>query len=56
MNALTLIFKNLFRKEGGQTLSEYALILALVAIISVAALTLLGGNILSILNEIAAAF
>ena len=56
MNVLTLIFKDLFRREGGQTLSEYALILALIAIISVAALTLLWGNILDILNQIAAAF
>ena len=55
MNALTLFFKRLLRREGGQTLSEYALILALIAIIAIAALTLLGGNILDILNQIAAA-
>jgi len=41
------------REEDGQALVEYALILALVSVVSIAALTLLGGNVSSILNNIA---
>jgi pilus assembly protein Flp/PilA len=40
-------------REEGQALVEYALILALVSIASIAALTLLGGNISAILQDIA---
>jgi len=39
--------------EEGQALVEYALILALVSIASIAALTLLGGNISAILDDVA---
>ncbi len=38
--------------ERGQGLAEYALILALIAIIAIAALIFLGGEISGILNEI----
>ena len=41
------------RDEDGQGLAEYALILALIAIIAIAALVLLGEQISSILQEIA---
>ena len=41
-----------FRNEKGQGLTEYALIIALVAIVAVAALTLLGGQIDSIFGSI----
>jgi len=41
--------------EGGQGLAEYALILALIAIIAIAALLFLGGQISSILSSIGAA-
>ena len=40
------------RDERGQGLTEYALIIALVAIVAVAALTLLGGQIDSIFGSI----
>jgi pilus assembly protein Flp/PilA len=40
------------RDEKGQGLTEYALIIALVAIVAVAALTLLGGQIDTIFGEI----
>jgi pilus assembly protein Flp/PilA len=40
-------------EEHGQGLTEYALILALIAIIAIAALTLLGGNITSALSTVA---
>ena len=38
--------------EEGQTLAEYALILALIAILAIAALLFLGGQINSILSTI----
>ena len=38
--------------EGGQGLAEYALILALIAIVSIIALIFLGGQISTILSEI----
>jgi pilus assembly protein Flp/PilA len=40
-------------REEGQALVEYALILALIAVVAIAALTLLGGNVTSILSNIA---
>jgi pilus assembly protein Flp/PilA len=42
------------RDEDGQGLAEYALILALIAIIAIAALIFLGGEIASILSTIGA--
>lgn len=41
------------RDESGQGLAEYALILGLVAVVAVAAVTLLGTNITAVLNNIA---
>lgn len=41
------------RDEEGQGLAEYGLILALIAIVCIAALTLLGGNIAAALNNVA---
>ncbi len=43
------------RDEDGQGLAEYALILALIAIIAIAALVLLGTQISTILSTIARA-
>lgn len=40
------------RDEDGQGLAEYALILALIAIIAIAALIFLGGEISNILSAI----
>lgn len=45
----------LVRKEEGQTLSEYALILVLIAVVAIVAITLLGNQISSVINSIAAA-
>ncbi|MEA2622364.1 MAG: Flp/Fap pilin component [Chloroflexota bacterium] len=42
------------RKEEGQGLAEYALILALIAVIAIAALVFLGTRISSILSQIGA--
>ena len=45
-------FLKVLRKDKGQGLTEYALIIALVAIVAVAALTLLGGQIDAIFGNI----
>ncbi len=39
-------------REDGQGLTEYALILALIAIVAIAALTLLGGKVTSALSTV----
>lgn len=41
------------RREEGQTLAEYALILVLIAVVVIAAVTLLGNQIQGVLNSIA---
>ncbi len=41
------------RDEEGQGLAEYGLILALIAVVAIAALQLLGGNISNTLSELA---
>jgi len=41
-----------WKNEKGQGLTEYALIIALVAIVAVAALTLLGGQISGIFGDV----
>lgn len=45
--------RKFLRGEEGQTLAEYALILALIAVGAIVALGLLGGAIQDILGEIA---
>ena len=51
------MFASLFRVssgEEGQSLAEYALILALIAVVAIAALIFLGGQISAILSTIGA--
>ena len=43
----------LLRREDGQTLAEYALILSLIAVVAILALTALGTGISGILDQIA---
>ena len=45
--------QSLRQREDGQALVEYALILGLIAVLAIGALTLLGGNVTSILSTIA---
>jgi pilus assembly protein Flp/PilA len=47
---------DLFNRDGekGQGLAEYALILALIAIVAIAALVFLGGQVSSILSKVGA--
>jgi pilus assembly protein Flp/PilA len=42
------------RRQDGQGLAEYALILALIAVIAIAAVTFLGGQISTILSSVGA--
>jgi len=46
-------FITMMKEEKGQALAEYGLILALIAVVCVAALVLLGGNVSQTLNSIA---
>ena len=46
-------FKTLWADESGQDLVEYALLVALIAIVVIAALTLLGPLIASVFTNIA---
>jgi pilus assembly protein Flp/PilA len=55
MTVLLTWLAALRRDEDGQGLAEYALILALIAIIAIAALIFLGSQIASILSTIGAA-
>jgi pilus assembly protein Flp/PilA len=50
---LTTFFGRLYRKEDGQALVEYALILALVAVVVVGVLVVLGGGVHNTLNNVA---
>jgi pilus assembly protein Flp/PilA len=45
--------RKLVRREEGQTLSEYALILVLIAVVAIVAITLLGNQISAVINSIA---
>ena len=47
------LFKGLAKREEGQTLAEYALILVLIAVVVIAAVMLLGTQIQGVLQSIA---
>jgi pilus assembly protein Flp/PilA len=49
---MKLFIARLTDEEEGQGLTEYALILALIAIVAIAALTLLGGKVTSALSTV----
>ncbi len=49
---LQLVLARVLDDEDGQGLTEYALILALIAVIAIAALTFLGGKVTDVLNTI----
>lgn len=52
MNIIATYLTSLLRKEDGQGLAEYALILALIAVLVIGAVTFLGGSIDDILSEV----
>ena len=43
----------MFRSQKGQGLAEYALILALIALVVIGAVVILGGNVQTIMNTVA---
>lgn len=47
------LWNALWNDESGQDLAEYALLIALIAIVVIAAVTLLGGNIQTVFTNIA---
>jgi len=51
---LYLYIKNWLEHEEGQDLAEYALLIGLIALVAVAAVTLLGENITAVFDEIGA--
>ena len=53
MNFITRL-RTLARTDEGQDLLEYALLVALIALVAVAAITLTGTNVSAIFNKIAA--
>ena len=44
--------RRLTRREDGQTLAEYALILAFIAVLAIVAVAFLGDQIFSVLSEV----
>jgi pilus assembly protein Flp/PilA len=53
MTRLYALFSSLFvRDEEGQGLAEYALILALIAILAIVALIFLGGQVSKVLSDV----
>jgi Flp pilus assembly pilin Flp len=55
MNKLTKCYMSLQEYQRGQTMAEYGLIVAAVAVICIAGYQLLGGNVLATINSLAAA-
>lgn len=43
---------SILKRQQGQTLAEYALILTLIAVVAVVALTFLGGTIKSLFSKV----
>lgn len=54
MNSMRAKIRKLFGiKEEGATMVEYGLMVALIAVVALAAVTLLGGNVAAIFQSIA---
>jgi pilus assembly protein Flp/PilA len=45
MKKFTTILRNVLRREEGATMVEYGLMVALIAVVAVAGVTTLGGNV-----------
>jgi pilus assembly protein Flp/PilA len=56
MKKLILQARSALRRDEGAALAEYSLLVGLIAVICVAAVTLLGQNLVPIYNALAAAF
>ena len=55
MSKMKEFLSGLLRKQEGQTLAEYALILVLIAIVCIGVLTVLGTSVTGVLTTIAGA-
>ncbi len=55
MTQLVQVVRSFWREEDGQDLLEYALLVALIALVSVLAVTAAGEKVAEIFNAIAAA-
>ena len=55
MEALKSYIASLWNGERGATMVEYGLMVALIAVVALAAVTLLGVNVADIFNQIAGA-
>ena len=55
MNFMLTKVRSLIRRDEGQDLLEYALLVALIALVAVGAITLAGENVDAIFDKIAAA-
>lgn len=53
MTRLVSLFQSLQSQDEGASLVEYALLLALIAVVAIAAITLLGENASSTLDDVA---
>lgn len=53
MKALVELVSRISGREEGQTLAEYGLLLAFIAVVVIVAATLLGANISTLFSEIA---
>jgi pilus assembly protein Flp/PilA len=47
------VLKKLVKEEDGQALTEYGLIIGLIAIVCIAAITLLGGKVRDLFQKVA---
>jgi Flp pilus assembly pilin Flp len=54
LNLTTRVFNSIRRDEDGQDLLEYALLVALIAIVAVAGVTAAGGEVDAIFKDIVA--
>jgi Flp pilus assembly pilin Flp len=50
---ITILRMNMPKSEKGQDLAEYGLLVAFIAIIAAAGVTLFGGEVLTFFNELA---
>jgi len=55
MNNLIIRLRSLVRRDDGQDLIEYAMLVALIALFSVLAVTAAGGKVVEVFNAIVAA-
>jgi Flp pilus assembly pilin Flp len=55
MNSLIIRLRSLVRRDEGQDLIEYAMLVALIALFSVLAVTSAGGKVVDVFNAIVTA-